>query len=256
MAEPLLVLSGVEVRYQANIDAVRDLSLAVPQGGIVALLGANGAGKSSTLKAISGFLPLQRGRIVAGRISFAGSDIIGTAPHHLVRRGLVHVREGRHVFADMTVEENLIAGTFALTGRKGTRKGFDEIYEYFPILAERRHGRAGYLSGGEQQMLAIGRALVGEPRMIMLDEPSLGLAPMIAAEIFAIITRINRDKGVTILLVEQNAALALGCAGYAYVMENGHVAAEGEAAVLAADAVIRELYLGVTSDGAARSFRN
>ncbi len=255
MQDAALQLSGVEVRYQASIVAVRDLSLTVPPGGIVALLGANGAGKSSTLKAISGFLKLQRGRVAAGRILFDGDDITEAAPHLLVRRGIFHVREGRHVFADMTVEENLMAASFALTGRRARRVSFDEVYGYFPILAERRHGRAGYLSGGEQQMLAIGRALVAEPRLILMDEPSLGLAPLIVAEIFAIITRINREKGVSILLVEQNAAMALGCAQYAYVLENGEVAAEGEAAALAADAGIRELYLGVSSDGAARSFR-
>ncbi len=257
MVPATLVLTGVDIRYQASVDAVRDLSLTVPRGGIVALLGANGAGKSSTLNAISGFLPLLRGRMMAGRISFEGEDTAGLAPHALVRRGVLHVREGRHVFADMTVEENLVAGTFALTGRRAVhRRGFDEVYGYFPILAQRRKGQAGYLSGGEQQMLAIGRALVAEPRLMLLDEPSLGLAPRVVAEIFAIIARINREKGTSILLVEQNAVMALGCAQYAYVLENGRVAAEGSGASLAADASIRELYLGVGADGAARSFRD
>ncbi|MBC7634084.1 MAG: ABC transporter ATP-binding protein [Acetobacteraceae bacterium] len=240
-----LEIKNLAVVYQGVIQALSNLSLVVPPGSIVALLGANGAGKTTTLKAISGFLPLQDGRITSGSITIGGEDTSNLAPHVIVRRGIFHVREGRHVFAEMTVEENLIAATFAQRKSRPRKAAFDEVYGYFPILAERRAQQAGYLSGGEQQMLAIGRALVADPQMILLDEPSLGLAPLIVRDIFQIVERINREKKVSILLVEQNAVIALKFASYGYVIENGCTVLEGSAAALSANQDIQKFYLGV-----------
>nr|WP_245248043.1 ABC transporter ATP-binding protein [Tianweitania sediminis] len=234
----------MEVIYQGVIQGLSDLSLKVPQGSIVALLGANGAGKTTTLKAISNFLPLEDGRVTKGTITLEGDNILKLAPHEIVRRGVFHVREGRYVFSDMTVEENLIAATFAKKGSQSRQAAFDEVYTYFPILSQRRRQMAGYLSGGEQQMLAIGRALVADPRVILLDEPSLGLAPLIVNEIFEIIARINREKKVSILLVEQNAMIALKYASYGYVLESGHSVLEGTTQDLAANKDIQKFYLG------------
>jgi branched-chain amino acid transport system ATP-binding protein len=246
-----LEIRGLEVVYQGVIQALSSLSLNVPEGTIVALLGANGAGKTTTLKAISGFLPLESGRITRGSITIGGKDILKLAPHQIVRRGVFHVREGRHVFSDMTVEENLVASTFAQRRPRSRKDAFDEVYSYFPILSQRRGQQAGFLSGGEQQMLAIGRALVADPEMILLDEPSLGLAPLIVKEIFEIIARINREKKVSILLVEQNAVIALKYASYGYVIENGHTVLEGTTAELGANQDIQKFYLGVDTDAAA-----
>ncbi len=245
MAAALEILD-LEVTYGASIQALRGISIVVNEGGIVALIGANGAGKSTTLKAVSGLLPFENGRAVARRTAFYGEEVGGIAAHRLARRGLLHVREGRHVFAAMTVEENLQAATFALHGRRagGRRRSFDEIYAYFPQLAERRDRYAGLLSGGEQQMLVIGRALVGEPRLLLVDEASLGLAPMVARKIFDILARINREKRLAILVVEQNVALALKHASYAYVIENGCIALEGTAAALADRDLVSSRYLG------------
>ncbi len=240
-----LEIKNLAVVYQGVIQALSNVSLVVPPGSIVALLGANGAGKTTTLKAISGFLPLQDGRITSGSIAIGGEDTSKLAPHMIVRRGIFHVREGRHVFAEMTVEENLIAATFAQRKSRPRKAAFDEVYGYFPILAERRAQQAGYLSGGEQQMLAIGRALVADPQMILLDEPSLGLAPLIVRDIFQIVERINREKQVSILLVEQNAVIALKFASYGYVIENGCTVLEGSAAALSANQDIQKFYLGV-----------
>jgi len=240
-----LEIKDLAVVYQGVIQALSSLSLQVPAGSIVALLGANGAGKSTTLKAISGFLPLQDGRITRGTISIGGEDTKGLAPHMIVRRGIFHVREGRHVFGEMTVEENLIAATFAQRKARPRKAAFDEVYGYFPILSERRGQQAGYLSGGEQQMLAIGRALVADPDMILLDEPSLGLAPLIVQDIFEIVARINREKNVSILLVEQNAVIALKYASYGYVIENGRTVLQGSAAELSDNEDIQKFYLGV-----------
>ena len=240
-----LEIKDLAVVYQGVIQALSSLSLHVPAGSIVALLGANGAGKTTTLKAISGFLPLQDGRITRGTITIGGEDTKSLAPHMIVRRGIFHVREGRHVFGEMTVEENLIAATFAQRKPRSRKSAFDEVYGYFPILSERRGQQAGYLSGGEQQMLAIGRALVADPEMILLDEPSLGLAPLIVQDIFEIVARINRDKGVSILLVEQNAVIALKYASYGYVIEYGRTVLQGSAAELAANEDIQKFYLGV-----------
>jgi branched-chain amino acid transport system ATP-binding protein len=240
-----LEITGLDVVYGGAITAIRGMSIAVPDGGFIALLGANGAGKSTTLKAISGLLPFENGRIVAGRIAFYGEEIGGVPSHKLARRGLLHVREGRHVFPAMTVEENLMAATFALTGRPQAKKNqFDDIYAYFPQLVDRRRLQAGLLSGGEQQMLAIGRALVGEPRLLLVDEASLGLAPFLAKEIFEILGRINRERKLSILVVEQNVNLALKQASYGYILETGKIATEGTSAMLADRERLTRRYLG------------
>jgi len=259
-APPDLVLevNNIEVVYNKVVQVLRGLSLAVPRGQIVALLGSNGAGKSTTLKAVSGLLALEDGEVEAGRIVFDGAPTERLAPQQLVRRGLSHVMEGRRVFEDLTVEENLVAATYALTGRTGVvpaSRNFDDVYAYFPRLHERRKGLAGYLSGGEQQMLAIGRALVAQPQLILLDEPSLGLSPRLVEDIFTIIARINAERGTSMLLVEQNASVALAIAHTGYIMESGKVVIDGSAERLAADPDVREFYLGVGGSGESRSFR-
>ena len=246
-----LEVKDLEVVYQGVIQALTSLSLTVQEGAIVTLLGANGAGKTTTLKAISGFLPLENGRVTRGSITIGGQDLLRLAPHQIVRRGIFQVREGRHVFSEMTVEENLVAATFAQRKPRSRKEAFDEVYNYFPILSQRRGQAAGYLSGGEQQMLAIGRALVADPEMILLDEPSLGLAPLIVKEIFEIIARINREKGVSMLLVEQNAVIALKYASYGYVIESGRTVLEGSTEKLSADQDIQKFYLGVDTHEAA-----
>ncbi|WP_428249545.1 ABC transporter ATP-binding protein [Ferrovibrio sp.] len=247
-----LSIENIEVVYHQNVQALRGLSIVVPDGQIVALLGSNGAGKSTTLKAASGILPLQNGRVSSGRIRFFGEDIRDWKTHELPRRGMAHVREGRHVFDDMTVEENLIAAGNALIGRRDQKPDIDMAYGYFPRLKERRKQTAGYLSGGEQQMLAIGRALVGRPRLILLDEPSLGLAPLVVADIFEIIQRINAEQGVAILVVEQNARVALGVASYGYIMENGRIVIDGDRNKLVNDPDVQRFYLGHGADGGGR----
>ncbi|CAN7742703.1 ABC transporter ATP-binding protein [Variovorax sp. LjRoot290] len=251
-----LTVSNVEVVYHHSIQALRGLSIDVPDRQIVALLGSNGAGKTTTLKAASGILPLENGRVASGSIHFFGEDIARWAPHQLPRRGLAHVREGRHVFGELTVDENLVAAANALTGRSNAKPDTEMVYDYFPRLKERRKQLAGYLSGGEQQMLAIGRALVGQPRLILLDEPSLGLAPLVVQDIFGIIARINREQGVAMLLVEQNARVALGVADYGYIMENGRIVINGAKEVLLGDPDVQRFYLGSSDDGQERvSFR-
>ena len=257
----VLEVNNIEVIYNKVVQALRGLSLAVPRGHIVALLGSNGAGKSTTLKAISGLLPLENGALEAGSITFNGQSTSAIAPQLLVRRGLSHVMEGRCVFEDLTVEENLIASTYALTGRKPSEHGsakpdFDLVYEYFPRLHERRKGLAGYLSGGEQQMLAIGRALIAQPELILLDEPSLGLSPKLTEDIFGIIARINAERGTSMLLVEQNATVALAVAQSGYIMENGKIVIDGSAERLANDPDVREFYLGMGGGGEAKSFKD
>ena len=255
MSTPALAVENIEVVYHHSVQVLRGLSLAVPAGQIVALLGSNGAGKTTTLKAISGLLPLEVGELRSGAIRFQGERIDRVAPHLLARRGIAHVREGRHVFEDLTVEENLVAAGNALIGRggggplrwpfrRGSRPDHSLIYEYFPRLAERRAQRAGYLSGGEQQMLAIGRALLGKPALMLLDEPSLGLAPLVVEGIFEIIARINREQGVAMLLVEQNAMAAFGIAQYGYIMESGKVVIDGPTDKLMHDADVQRFYLG------------
>ena len=253
--EIVLGVNNIEVVYNKVVQVLRGLSLAVPRGEIVALLGSNGAGKSTTLKAISGLLALEDGEVEAGRIEFNGRSTADRLPQQLVRDGLSHVMEGRRVFEDLTIEENLVAATYALTGRKDAKPDFDAVYSYFPRLHERRKGLAGYLSGGEQQMLAIGRALVAQPQLILLDEPSLGLSPKLVEDIFTIIARINAERGVSMLLVEQNATVALAVAHRGYIMENGKIVIDGSAERLESDPDVREFYLGVGGSGEARSFR-
>ena len=256
----VLAVNNIEVIYNKVVQALRGLSLVVPRGQIVALLGSNGAGKSTTLKAVSGLLALEDGTLDAGTILFNGQSTAQHAPQQLVRAGLSHVMEGRRVFEDLTVEENLIAATYTLTGRPHTAHGapkpdFDLVYEYFPRLHERRKGLAGYLSGGEQQMLAIGRALIAQPQLILLDEPSLGLSPKLVEDIFTIIARINAERGTSMLLVEQNATVALAVAHSGYIMENGKIVIDGSAERLASDPDVREFYLGMGGGGEAKSFK-
>jgi branched-chain amino acid transport system ATP-binding protein len=251
-----LTIENLEVVYNHSVQALRGLSIEVPQGQIVALLGSNGAGKTTTLKAASAVLPYEKGRVNSGHIRFFGEDIAGRAAHQLARNGMAHVREGRHIFADLTVEENLVAAANALTGRSRGDVDSEKVFGYFPQLRDRRKQLAGYLSGGEQQMLAIGRAIVGQPRLILLDEPSLGLAPLVVQGIFAIIERINREQGVAMLLVEQNAHVALGVAHYAYIMENGRIVINGTTEKLLGDPDVQRFYLGSGEAGEAHvSFR-
>ncbi len=255
--DAVLEVDNIEVVYNKAVQVLRGLSLRVPKGAVVALLGSNGAGKSTTLKAVSGLLALEDGEVTAGDIRFKGQSIKGLPPEKRVRGGLFHVMEGRHVFEDLTVEENLIAAGYALHGRaKPSRDGFELVYDYFPRLKERRRQLAGYLSGGEQQMLAIGRALIAQPELIMLDEPSLGLAPLLVEEVFTIIARINREQGTAILLVEQNAAISLAIASYGYIMENGRIVIDGTPEQLVANQDVQEFYLGMGGpEGQARSYR-
>ena len=240
----LLCVEGIEAGY-GGILAVADVSLTVAPGEIVALLGANGAGKSSTLKAISGLIAADRGQVRKGAIRLDGQDVLGLPTNRLAGRGLVHVLEGRHVFPHLTVEENLQAGAFLRRpGRAALRGALEEIYDWFPRLRDKRATQAGLTSGGEQQMLAIGRALLTRPRLVLLDEPSMGLAPKIVQEIFQIIARLNRDKGIAFLLAEQNATLSLAHARRAYVLDTGRVALEGPAADVAARDDLHRIYLG------------
>ncbi|MEW6097891.1 MAG: ABC transporter ATP-binding protein [Pseudomonadota bacterium] len=255
-ASPILQINNIEVIYNKAVQVLRGLSLAVPRGRIVALLGSNGAGKTTTLKAVSRLLDLEDGEMPKGEVRFDGRDVRHLAAHELVRSGLSHVMEGRHVFEDLTVEENLVAATYALTGRKAVKADFDLVYGYFPRLHERRRGLAGYLSGGEQQMLAIGRALLARPKLMLLDEPSLGLSPVLVDSIFDIIARINAEQGVSMLLVEQNASVALSVAHYGYIMEMGKVVIDGASERLKADADVREFYLGIGGAGTHKSFRD
>ena len=251
----MLSVNNIEVVYNDVILVLRGVSLEVPKGEIVALLGANGAGKSTTLKAISGLLKTEDGEVTRGDITFRGQRIDGTDPEKIVRNGIFQVMEGRRIIADMTVHENLRLG--AHTRRDSdVQADINMVYEYFPRLKERT-GLAGYLSGGEQQMLAIGRALMARPDLILMDEPSMGLSPLLVREVFSIIRRINQDQGITILLVEQNARLALMAANYGYIMENGKVVLDGTAEELQNNEDVKEFYLGKGSEGNERkSFRN
>ena len=255
-ARSLLTVNNVEVIYDHVILVLKGVSLHVPEGGIVALLGANGAGKSTTLKAISGLLRTERGDVTKGGIEFAGESIHRRDPAEVVRRGVVQVMEGRRVFEHLTVEENLLTGAYTRTNGTGMRRDLDLVYTYFPRLAQRREAMAGYISGGEQQMLAIGRALMAHPRLMLLDEPSMGLAPMLVSEIFGIVVRLNRDERVAVLLAEQNATVALRVAQYGYVMENGRIVLDGEAAAISANEDIKEFYLGLTGVGQRKSYRD
>jgi len=252
----MLSLNNIEVIYDGVILVLKGVSLAVQEGGITAVLGANGAGKSTTLKAISGLLRAERGEVTKGSIELAGARIDRLAPFDVVARGVVQVFEGRRVLEHLSVEENLIAGAHTQRHGAGVRRSIDRVYEYFPRLGERRTQQAGYLSGGEQQMLVIGRALMADPRVVLLDEPSLGLAPLLVEEIFRIIRRLNREEKLTVMLVEQNAAVALAIADHGYVMENGRIVLDGNARQLQDNADIKEFYLGLTQVGARKSYRD
>ena len=251
----MLTLNNVEVVYDGVILVLKGISLTAKQGEITALLGANGAGKTTTLKAISGLLHAERGEITKGTIEFNGEPLNSLPPHDIVRRGIAQVFEGRGVFVHLTVEENLVVGGHTRARLQDVHRQIEQVYTFFPILKERRIMQAGYLSGGEQQMLAIGRALISEPRVVLLDEPSLGLAPMIVENIFGIIRRLKEEANRTILLVEQNAALALEIADHAYVLETGRIMMEGPAAELRRNPEIKEFYLGLNEAGARRSYR-
>jgi branched-chain amino acid transport system ATP-binding protein len=255
-AVALLDVNNIEVIYNRVILVLKGVSLKVPERGIVALLGANGAGKTTTLKAISNLLRAERGEVTKGAISYAGERIDALTPHELVKRGVVQVMEGRHCFGHLTVEENLLTGAFSRRLRRVTLKqDLDKVYAYFPRLKERRTALAGYISGGEQQMCAIGRALMANPKMILLDEPSMGLAPQIVEEIFEIVRRLNGDEGVSFLLAEQNTNIALRYADYGYVLENGRVVMDGAAKELRANEDVKEFYLGLSASGR-RSYRD
>jgi branched-chain amino acid transport system ATP-binding protein len=253
---PLLSVSNIEVIYDHVILVLKGVSLQVPEGGIVAILGANGAGKSTTLKAISGLLRTERGNVTKGSIEFLGEPIHRKDPAEVVRRGIVQVMEGRHVFEHLTVEENLLTGAYTRRNGAAAKQDMELVYGYFPRLRDRRGVRAGYISGGEQQMLAIGRALMAHPKLMLLDEPSMGLAPMLVAEIFDIVGRLNRDAGVALLLAEQNAAVALRVAQYAYVMENGRIVLDGDHQAISDNEDIKEFYLGLSGVGQRKSYRD
>jgi branched-chain amino acid transport system ATP-binding protein len=255
-AQGLLVVNNIEVVYDHVILVLKGVSLSVPEGGVVALLGANGAGKTTTLKAISNLLRAERGEITKGTIMLAGQDVSALGTDELVRRGVVQVMEGRHCFEHLTVEENLLTGAFTRTdGMAAIEQDLAMVYSYFPRLAERRRARAGYTSGGEQQMTAIGRALMARPKVILLDEPSMGLAPQLVEEIFAIVARLNREARVTFLLAEQNTNVALRYARYGYILESGRVVLDGEASALRDNEDVKEFYLGLSTTGR-RSFRD
>jgi branched-chain amino acid transport system ATP-binding protein len=249
-----LELNNVEVIYEEVILVLRGMSMQVPKGKVVALLGSNGAGKSTTLKAVSGLLPTEHGEITDGSIDLGGRDITHLDAAERVKLGISLSMEGRHVFEHLTVHENLIAGAYTL-GRPA-REDLDLVYEYFPRLADLRSRTAGFLSGGEQQMLAIGRSLMAKPKLLMLDEPSLGLAPLLVQEIFGYIARLNADLGATVLVVEQNARRALEVAHHGYIMEQGRIVLEGPAAELKDNPDVREFYLGLGEEGARKSFRD
>ncbi len=252
----ILALNNIEVVYDRVILVLKGVSLTVPNGGIVALLGANGAGKTTTLKAISNLLHSERGEVTKGSIMFAGAEVQALSPNEVVRRGCIQVMQGRYCFGHLSIEENLLTGAFTRRdGSAAIRADLDKVYGYFPRLAERRTALAGYTSGGEQQMCAIGRALMSRPKMILLDEPSLGLAPQIVEEIFAIMKNLNDSEGVSFLLAEQNTNLALKYAGYGYILENGRLVLDGTAEALRQNDDVKEFYLGI-AEGKRKSFRD
>ncbi|MEI2415310.1 ABC transporter ATP-binding protein [Orrella sp. JC864] len=258
-AEPgriLLDVNGIEVIYNHVILVLKGVSLQVPEGRIVALLGANGAGKTTTLRAVSNLLRGERGDVTKGQIQYRGERIERLTPADLVKRGVVQVMEGRHCFAHLTIEENLLTGAYTRRlDRAGLQAALERVYQYFPRLKQRRGSQAGYTSGGEQQMCAIGRALMADPRMILLDEPSMGLAPQIVEEIFGIVRDLNTREGVSFLLAEQNTNIALRYADYGYILENGRVVMDGRAEDLSRNEDVKEFYLGISS-GQRKSFRD
>jgi branched-chain amino acid transport system ATP-binding protein len=252
----LLVVNNIEVIYDHVILVLKGVSLDVPEGGIVALLGANGAGKTTTLKAISNLLRAERGEVTTGTIEYRGERVDRLTPNELVRRGVCQVMEGRHCFPHLTVEENLLTGAFTRKGSRGDiAQALEKVYHYFPRLKQRRTSLAGYTSGGEQQMTAIGRALMARPAMILLDEPSMGLAPQIVEEIFEIVSDLNTREGVSFLLAEQNTMVALRFARYGYILENGRVVMDGAAEALRSNEDVKEFYLGLSTAGR-KSFRD
>lgn len=255
VADAILSLNNIEVMYGHVILVLKGVSLDVPRGQIVALLGANGAGKTTTLKAISNLLHAERGEVTKGTIIFDGTQVEALSPNELVRRGCIQVMEGRYCFAHLTVEENLLTGAFTRRdGAAAIRQDLERVYSYFPRIRSRQHAIAGYTSGGEQQMCAIGRALMSRPKMILLDEPSMGLAPQVVEEIFEIVKTLNQNEGVSFLLAEQNTHMALKYAQHGYILENGRVVMDGPAAALAENADVKEFYLGI-AEGKRKSFR-
>ena len=256
LASPsILTVNNIEVVYNHVILVLKGVSLSVPRGEIVALLGANGAGKTTTLKAISNLLQSERGEVTKGSIVFDGAEVQALTPNELVRRGCIQVMEGRRCFAHLTVEENLLTGAFTRRdGNAAVKRDLELVYSYFPRLRERRTSLAGFTSGGEQQMCAIGRALMSRPKMILLDEPSMGLAPQVVEEIFAIVCNLNENENVSFLLAEQNTNMALKYARYGYILENGRVVMDGEAQALRENEDVKEFYLGI-AEGKRKSFR-
>ncbi|MCX7177587.1 MAG: ABC transporter ATP-binding protein [Proteobacteria bacterium] len=255
-AKTLLTVNNVEVIYDHVILVLKGVSLGVPEGKIVALLGANGAGKSTTLKSVSTLLRGERGDVTKGSIEFRGERVDHLSPNDLVKRGMVQVMEGRHCFGHLTVEENLLTGAYTRTlSRAELKQTLEKVYDYFPLLKQRRTSLSGYTSGGEQQMTAIGRALMAKPTMILLDEPSMGLAPQIVEEIFEIVQDLNKREQVSFLLAEQNTTVALRYADFGYILENGRVVMEGDAKELASNEDVKEFYLGLSSGGR-KSFRD
>ncbi len=254
-AESILKINNIEVRYHEVILVIKGVSIEVPKGKIVALLGANGAGKSTTLKAVSGLLKHEDGEVTDGAIEFMGERIDRLGPEKIAKKGIVQVIEGRRVFEHLTVEENLKVGAHLRKGGS-MKEGLEMVYHYFPRLRDKRTETAGFISGGEQQMTVVGRALMTSPELILLDEPSMGLAPLLIHEIFNIITRLNREEGISILLVEQNAKLALNVSPYAYVMENGRIVMDDTAEKLRDNPDIKDFYLGLTDVGGRKNFRD
>ena len=255
-ADSLLFVNNIEVIYDHVILVLKGVSLEVPKGGVVAILGANGAGKTTTLKAISNLLHAERGEVTKGSIVYDGEQIEDQSPNHLVKRGVIQVMEGRHCFEHLTIEENLLTGAYTRAdGHAAINESLEKVYTYFPRLKERRTSQAGYTSGGEQQMCAIGRALMSNPKMILLDEPSMGLAPQLVEEIFEIVSRLNKQEGVSILLAEQNTNIALRYAEYGYILENGRVVMDGPASSLRENEDVKEFYLGLSTSGR-KSFRD
>ena len=245
----LLVVNNIEAVYNHVILVLKGVSLNVKKGGITTLLGGNGAGKTTTLKSISNLLASERGEVTKGSITFNNTDVHALDPSQLVKMGVIQVMEGRHCFEHLTVEENLLTGGYTRKSNKEVKNDLERVYEYFPRLKERRTSQAGYTSGGEQQMVAIGRALMANPKMILLDEPSMGLAPQLVKQIFEIVSQINKKEGVTILLAEQNTNMALQYAEYAYILENGRVVMEGTAKSMRDNEDVKEFYLGISGEG-------
>ena len=254
--EPLLSVNNIEVIYHNVILVIKGMSLKINEGQIVTVLGNNGAGKTTTLKAVSGLLKSEDGEVTDGQIRFKGKRIDRKYPEEIVRMGIFQVMEGRRVFEDLTVDENIIAGGHTNKSRTKMKQDMAVVYEYFPRLKERKNTLAGYISGGEQQMLVIGRGLMSSPKLMLLDEPSMGLSPLLVSEIFKIIQRINKDEGVSILLVEQNARLALNIADHGYVMENGRIVLDDTVDKLKENADVKEFYLGLTEVGKKKSYRD